>query len=426
MNNRMHENDNKGLSSLFGLPLEVEYCKSCLISNQRPNMCSEHNNTEEQNKSGIGFKEGVCDACRFKVKKDKQIDWEAREAQLVALLDKYRSRNGSYDVVVPGSGGKDSFYVTHMLKYKYNMHPITCTFSPNIYTSWGQKNFTNWINSGFPNYLYTSNGLVHNLITRLAIDKILHPFQPWILGQKNFPVKFAKNLNIPLLFYGEDVAEYGTLDDQSSENMNDKYFSQEDGKDIYIAGQPKNKLIKDLKLEESDFEPYVPISKKELYDHKIKFAIFSYYKSWHPQENYYYTVENSNDFVVSPERTLGTYTKYASIDDKIDDLHYYTAYIKFGIGRVFYDVAQEIRSGDITIEEGKSLIKQYNGEYPIRFMEDFCKHLSVDFEMIPGAKNLIKEPKFTREYFDSVCDSFRSPHIWKKENNNWIIRKPVE
>ena len=62
----------------------------------------------------------------------------------------------------------------------------------------------------------------------------------------------------------------------------------------------------------------------------------------------------------------------------------------------------------------------------MRFMEDYSKKLSVDFNKIPGAKNLIKEPKFTREYFDSVCDSFRSPHIWKKENNNWIHRKPVE
>ena len=396
------------------------------MSNQRPNMCSEHNNKEKQNKSGIGFKDGICDACRHKDKKNNNIDWNAREAELVSLLDKYRSRNGSYDIVVPGSGGKDSFYVAHQLKYKYNMHPITCTFAPNMYTGWGQNNFTNWINSGFPNYLFTSNGLIHNLVTRLAIDKILHPFQPWILGQKNFPVKFAKNLNIPLVFYGDDPAEYGNPEEESDNMMNDKFFSQEEGEEIYIAGQPKNKLIKDLRLEEADFEPYTPISKKDLRDNKIKFAIFSYFKPWHPQENYYYTLEHSNDFVVSPERTLGTYTKYASIDDKIDDLHYYTAYIKFGIGRVFYDVAQEIRSGDITIEEGRSLIKQYNGEYPSRFMDEYCKYLSVDFEKIPGAKNLIKEPKFTKEYFDHVCDTFRSPHIWKKEGKDWILRNPIE
>jgi hypothetical protein len=92
-------------------------------------------------------------------------------------------------------------------------------------------------------------------------------------------------------------------------------------------------------------------------------------------------------------------------------LNYSTAFIKFGLGRFFYDAAQEIRNGEITLEEGKSLIKAYNGEYPMRFMEDYSKKLSVDFNKIPGAKNLIKELRFTKEYFDSVCDSLSFPHL---------------
>ena len=43
------------------------------------------------------------------------------------------------------------------------------------------------------------------------------------------------------------------------------------------------------------------------------------------------------------ERTEGTYSKYSSIDDKIDNFHFFTTYIKFGIGRATYDAAQEIR-----------------------------------------------------------------------------------
>ena len=63
-------------------------------------------------------------------------------------------------------------------------------------------------------------------------------------------------------------------------------------------------------------------------------------------------------FQASPERTPGTYSKYNSIDDKIDDLHYYTTFIKFGIGRATYDVSQELRNDHLTIEEGKKLIKK--------------------------------------------------------------------
>ena len=153
------------------------------MSNQRPNMCSEHYNTSEQNKDTTKFHDEICDACKYSAQK-KEIDWEERENKFKILLDKYRSRNGSYDVVVPGSGGKDSFYAAHVLKYKYKMNPITCTFAPNIYTKWGYDNFTNWIDSGFSNYKFTADGEIHRLITRLAIENILHPFQPWILGQK--------------------------------------------------------------------------------------------------------------------------------------------------------------------------------------------------------------------------------------------------
>ena len=409
----------------FGLPEKVEYCKKCLMSNQRPNMCSEHNNQLEQKKTGIHFENGICEACRYNENKNKNIDWEKREFDLNNILDKYRSRNGSYDVVVPGSGGKDSFYVSHKLKYKYKMNPITVTFAPNIYTKWGRNNFDNWINAGFPNYLFTCNGIIHSLVTRLALDNILHPFQPWILGQKNLPPKFANNMKIPLLFYGDEPAEYGNPSDESDETMNEKFFSQEDGKEIFIAGLPKNKIKKDLGLQEADFDAYTPIKKSDI-NPDFRFCVFSRFAKWHPQENYYYTVQNSRNFKVSPERTLGTYTKHASIDDKIDDLHYYTAYIKFGIGRVFYDVAQEIRSGDITIEEGLSLIKQYNGEYPKRFMEDYISYLSIDPNEIPKASTLISELNFSEEYFNELCDKFRPPHIWSKENNVWKNKNLIE
>ena len=43
--------------------------------------------------------------------------------------------------MVPGSGGKDSAFVSHILKYKYGMNPLTCTWQPIMYTDYGYKNF---------------------------------------------------------------------------------------------------------------------------------------------------------------------------------------------------------------------------------------------------------------------------------------------
>ena len=81
--------------------------------------------------------------------------------------------------------------------------------------------------------------------------------------------------------------------------------------------------------------------------------------------------------LANPERTEGTYTKYASLDDKIDGFFYYTSYIKFGIGRAMFDSASEIRHGHITKEEGKALIKKFDGEYPRKYEDEFLNYISM-------------------------------------------------
>ena len=90
---------------------------------------------------------------------------------------------------------------------------------------------------------------------------------------------------------------------------------------------------------------------------------------WHPQSNYYYAAEHGG-LLPAPERTPGTYSKYNSLDDRMDDLHYYTTYVKFAIGRATYDAAQEVRSGDIDRNEAVALVRRFDGEYPERFMDE--------------------------------------------------------
>ena len=210
----------------YGLPSDIKYCKKCVISNQRPNTTVEFKHTSKSKKTTINFNdEGVCDACIVTEKKNQDIDWQERERELISLCDKYRSRNGNYDCLVPGSGGKDSFYASHILKYKFNMNPLTVTWAPNIYTDWGWSNFQAWIHSGMDNYLMTPNGKTHRLLTRLAVDNLLHPFQPFILGQKCFAPKMAIKFNIPLIFYGEQEAEYGTPVNDAMSSKRDWTFS---------------------------------------------------------------------------------------------------------------------------------------------------------------------------------------------------------
>lgn len=412
-------------STFYGLPRQIKFCKSCVISNQRPSSSVEFKSDAKQKKNTIAFDENsICDACAVK-KRKSETNWKEREEELRELCNKFRSKDGKYDCLVPGSGGKDSFMQAHLLKYKYNMHPLTCTWAPHIYTNWGWENHQAWIHAGFDNILFTPNGRIHRLITRLATDNIFHPFQPFIIGQKNLAPKIADLYDISLIFYGENEAEYGNPKANiNSSQMSSKFFSASNEDDIYLGGSSLSEL-REIGLKKGDWDPYLPINPEVIESKKIEFHYLGYYEKWHPQAAYYYAVEHGG-FRSSPERTVGSYSTYSSIDDRIDDFHYHTTWIKFGIGRATYDAAQEIRSGDILREEGISLVKKFDGEFPERWANQIFEYLSINEREFPEAYKKFERPDFDRQYYELLCDNARSPHLWRwDEENGWNLRETV-
>jgi N-acetyl sugar amidotransferase len=398
-----------GLEAYYGLPHNVVFCKRCVISNQRPNSCAEFKHTRDSKKLTIYIDEdGVCDACCFAEKKE-QIDWKNREKELLALLDRHRRNDGSYDCVVPGSGGKDSAFAAHILKYKYGMNPLTVTWPPILYTDYGQKNFRNWIEvGGFDNITFKPNGTTQRLLTKLSIENLFHPFQTFMLGQKNIAPKIAVKFGIPLVFYGENEAEYGNPIADNASSLRDKsYYTAQNMKKMYLAGVPIKELMERYKVPQVDLMTYLPLDSRDLEQSNIEVHYLGYYIKWTPQEAYYYAVENT-DFQARPFRSEGTYSKYNSIDDKIDDLHYYTTYIKFGLGRASYDASQEIRNHHLTRDEGVLLVKKFDGEFPSRYFNEIMEHIDMKAEK-----------------FLELCDTFRSPHLWEKSEGAWNLRHKV-
>ena len=158
------------MKTYYGLPENVVFCKKCVMSNQRPASTIEFKHTIESKKTTMHMDDdGICDACRTAEQKDS-IDWGMRESELIELLNKHRSKDGSYDCLVPGSGGKDSAYQAHVLKYKYGMNPLTITWPPILYTDYGYRNWKNWIDSGFDNISWNRNGKVMKTLTKLSIE----------------------------------------------------------------------------------------------------------------------------------------------------------------------------------------------------------------------------------------------------------------
>lgn len=393
----------------FGLPEEVKFCKKCVISNQRPNSTIEFKNSQKEKKAVIGFDENcICSACNYNEIKEKNINWKEREDLLIKLLSKHKKSSG-YDVIVPGSGGKDSAFTSHILKYKYGMNPLTVTWAPHLYTNIGWKNFNNWMHKGgLDNILYTPNGKLHRLLTSLAFKNLLHPFQPFIVGQRLIGPKIASKFNIQLVIYGENQAEYGNkIDENNIPVMDQDFFSVSDSKKIKLGGITIEKIMADYGFKINDFEPYIPLNKEEVNNQKIEVHYLGYYLRWDPQECFYYAVENTG-FESNSERTEGSYSKYSSIDDKIDPFHYFTTLIKFGIGRATYDAAQEIRNGKITREEGVALVKKFDEEFPRKYFNEFLEYIDIS------------EKEFWR-----IVDESRSPHLWRKGESGWELKHKV-
>lgn len=394
----------------FGLPEKVIFCKCCVISNQRPSSTVEFRHKHDEKKATIGFdNEGVCDACRYHLVKERQINWEKREQSLIHLLERHRRSDGGYDVIVPGSGGKDSAYTSHILKYKYGMNPLTVTWAPHKYTEIGWKNFENWLHvGGLDNILFTPNGRLHRYLTQQAFLNLLHPFQPFIVGQRIIGPLMAAKFGVKLVMYGENQAEYGNNPDENYKpTMDRKFFSVSDPEDMILGGKPVKNIIAEKNFSLNDFAPYIPPAADYLESRGVEVHYLGYYLKWDPQECYYYAVENTG-FQSNSQRTEGTYSKYSSIDDQIDMFHYYTTLIKFGIGRATYDAAQEIRNGKITREEGLQLVKKYDQEFPIKYFKEFLDYIDI-------SENL----------FHETVDKFRSPNLWCRVNNEWKLRHTV-
>ena len=239
-------------------------------------------------------------------------------------------------------------------------------------------------------------------------------WQPFTYGQMCYAFHVALKFDIKLVFFGENgEAEYGG----DPKNNYKSHMPLEDWALLYFKGctvddlvnysLSNNDYLKRDDFDESDLNFYRPPSVEELKRTCIQMHWYSYYHKWVPQENYYYSVENTG-FQANPEHSEGTYSKYASLDDRLDGFHFYMAFIKFGISRATSDAAHEIRDRHITREEGVALVKRYDGEFPSKYFREFLEYLDI-----------------TEEHFWEVVDSFRPPHIWEKVKGAWRLKHAV-
>ncbi len=348
--------------------------------------------------------EGVCNACRYSEEKFNKINWKAKWKKLEAFCNRYRAKDGSYDCIIPVSGGKDGSYVAWRMKHDLRMHPLCVTWQGNgLATDIGRKNLENFVNSGFDLIAVIPNGRVYRKLTKKGFVEFGDPFLPFIFGQMAAPVRIAINYGIKLVVYGEDPEiEYGG----SIKTKNLPVFDGEYVRKFLYSEQNVDKYI-DKEISLNDLKPFMFPSEKEIESKGIKLIHFSHFDLWDPYKNYELAKEKCG-FRARKNRSEGTFTNYASLDDKLDGFHYYLMWMKFGICRATSDAGHLIREGRLTREVAIKLVKKYDGEFPKKYFKFFLDYIGL-----------------TEKEFWKVIEKWRNRNIFEKVNGKWRVKNPI-
>lgn len=358
----------------------MKRCLRCLMPESRPRMTFNE--------------EGVCNACQWHEKKQKEINWDDQFNKLMTICNSYRREDGYWNCIVPASGGKDSTYIADVL-LQLGMHPLTVSFAPQIPSGLDWRNWRNFVNTGFDNILITPDSKAYRKYAKDWLIRKGMPRQPFVTGISTAIIQTAKEKGIKLLMYAENgEAEYG-------------------GKSDYLQRFTRDFLVNCYYEGQEDQEQYGPWwripTDEDLKDIFVTWG--SYFWDWDPERHAKVAVHKYGlEMPVGGE--IGTFTNYAQLGDIGQDLHMFLCYLKFGIGRCQADVSIEIRRGRLNREEGVKIINELDGAFPLEYLDCYLDY----FEM-------------GKQDFLYVLDSFANRDLLKRSGDParpWIFNEEVK
>jgi len=358
------------------------WCKNCLNMSTRPR---------------IQFDErGWCNACQWMEEK-KRMDWAPRKKELTELLDRYRSKSGGFDCIVPVSGGKDGCSIAYRLKNLYGMHPLTVTVRPALELSIGNENLLSFINKGFNHIHITPDVDVMRKINKLGFIERGFPYYGWLIAILSAVMRVAVYFNIPLLFYGEDgEVEYGG----SIESKHKSGLDVEHMKRVYFESG-YDKVFNQLDIDKKDLYFFTFPDEEELLERKLHVTHWSYFEAWDSYQNYLMAKEHCGLKEIDTTNE-GTFTNFAQNDQALYSLHAYIMYLKFGFGRATQDAGIDIRRGAMTRDQGVELVRLYDNYYPDKFLDLYLEYYQM-----------------ARDEFDEVLDKWANKRLFEKVNGRW-------
>lgn len=362
---------------------KVVWCSNCVAMSTRPRITFDAR--------------GWCNACRWMEKK-KTLNWTQREKDLLSLLDKHRRVDGSFDCLVPVSGGKDGSYVAYNLKHKYNMNPLCITVTPALPLDLGEKNLRAFVESGFNHITINPAFEAMRTLNRRGFTEMGFPYFGWLIAIQAAPIRMAAQLGIGLIFYGEDgEVEYGGSTETDKNPIYDVHYM----KKIYLEGG-YDKVLDGSGITASDLSFFLFPSDELLAKSPIDITHWSYFENWDPYRNYLVAKQHCG-LKEAEETNNGTFTNFAQNDQALYALHTYLMYLKFGFGRANQDASIEIRRGAMDREQAVNLVHLYDGHYPEEFIDTYLEYYLM-----------------SRDEFDATLDKYANQQFFTKVDGRWM------
>ena len=364
---------------------KIFWCTNCLNMSTRPR---------------IEFDDrGWCNACQWMEEKHT-LDWSGRQDELKRIVEKYKSRNGGFDCIVPVSGGKDGSYVSYQVKHKYGMNALAVTITPALTLELGNRNLKKYIDSGYNHIQINPDAEAMRILNRAGFVEKGFPYYGWLVSIQSAVVRMAVNLNIPLIFYGEDgEVEYGG----SIESKNRAMYDIEYMRRIYLEGG-HDKVLSKSGLSDSQLYFFTFPTSAEIKEKDLHLTHWSYFESWDPYRNYIVAKEHCR-LEEAEDNNSGTFTNFAQNDQALYALHAYMMYLKFGFGRATQDAGIEIRRGAMTRDQALNLVRLYDGYYPEEFIDIYLDYYRMT----------IKE-------FNEILDKWVNRDLFEKTDGKWEPR----
>lgn len=368
----------------------LRYCTRCVMPDSKPDLTFDL--------------DGVCSACQA-FEKRSVVNWMERRRQLETQLSAFRSQDGSWDCVIPVSGGKDSTYqVIKMLEF--GMNPLCVTATTCDLSEIGRRNIESLKRLGVDHIQVSPNPETRAMLNRIGLMEVGDISWPEHVGIFTIPVRVAINYGIHLIIWGENSQnEYGGPAIAQDCNVLDRSWLEEFGG---LLGLRVADLSEVYGIARKLLNPYQYPSEHQLETARLYGLFLGHYLPWDGLTNF--LISQASGFESMPARIEGSMVSYENVDNYQTGIHDYFKYLKFGFSRTTDLACLHVRRGRISRQEALEIVKNLDGQFPWTYLGK-------------PLEEILRPLKFTVDEFVGICDRFTNHNIFRIDSNGQLKKR---